>query len=106
MRTNQQLNTQLRETAERSRERADRLREKDERLREKDERLRQLREEIQQNETQLQQKEVELQLRNADISRLQKQLQVCVKNHIFCHFYWLCLEFLYNDYYIYMKVYD
>ena len=66
MRTNQQLNTQLRETAERSREMADRLREKDERLR-------QLREEL---ETQLQQKEVELQQRNADISRLQRQLQV------------------------------
>ena len=63
IRTNQQLNTQLRE---KSREMADRLREKDERLR-------QLREEL---ETQLQQKEVELQQRNADISRLQRQLQV------------------------------
>ena len=72
MRTNQQLNTQLRETAERSREMAIRLREKDERLR-------QLREEL---ETQLHQKEVELQQRNADISRLQRQLQVCVKSHI------------------------
>ena len=65
MRTVQQLNTQLGEMADR--------------LREKDERLRQLREEL---EIQLQQKEVELQQRNADISRLQRQLQVCLKNHI------------------------
>ena len=73
MRTIQQLNTQLRE---RSQEMADRLREKDEILR-------QLREEL---ETRLQQKEVELQQRNADISRLQRQLQVCMENIIFYDF--------------------
>ena len=54
-----------------------------ERLREKDEGLRQLREELQQKETQLQQKEVELQQRYADISRLQKQLQVCVLSYTY-----------------------
>ena len=83
MRTNQQLNTQLRE---RSREMADRLREKDERL--------QLRAELQQKETQLQQKEEELQQRNADISSLRRQLQVCIiilytfnNIHIFLFYY-------------------
>ena len=91
MRTIQQLNTQLRETAERSRVLADRLREKDERLT-------QLREE---HDTQLQQKEVELQQRNADISTLQRQLQVCMSNLTFYDYIVLCTiikSALYNDF--------
>ena len=61
MRTNQELNTQVRE--------------KDERLRRTEE---EFRVEVQRKETQLRQKDGEIRTKDADISRLQRELQVCL----------------------------